>query len=619
MEGEVGLVTAAATTTTANASSSSSSSSSAGCNAILCPPGTWSSHGKASTTLGLACQPCGNNVYYGETVCEETGHVGKSDEMRILDELFIATGGRYWNLTHTNWTKSGIPICYREGVVCAEPSADFNSGVSELRLTSFGLRGTIPTSIYQLPQVKRLAFSWNPGVEISFVGIGQAPQLEVLQLSGTKIGSLAGIESASHILYELHLAKAGLEGIFPTELLQVETLRSIYLSDNRLTGKIPSSISGMLALDVLKLDGNLLSGPIPGEVGLLSNLVTLDLHGNRLSGLIPPELGKLQFLEHLNLSSQEGDGKLTGPLYTFNTNPVLQNIDLSNNKFAGLLPSNFLSAVDPSTPIVVNLSFNKLAGSIPAAFDVFTNLDIKLAGNMITAVPGVLCDNTNWMGGGMPNSCDFILCPPHKVAPQGYATSTETCQDCSVSSSARFFGSTVCDTPPSQDERQVLTDFYHAMNGDNWLYRTNWLSDLTPCAWYGVYCLENLSVVDIRLANNGLENSGSDADTLAILSGLTNLRSLDLKGNAIVLNFMSLPASSALEDLRVSRTGLKSLDGISRATKLKVLHAVDNELSGSFSGEIFALQNLQELYLSFNRINGTLPAMISTLQNLQQL
>ena len=240
MDGEVGLV------------------SPRPCDAILCPAGFYSPHGRAGTKLGVACEACEGNVYFGETVCETKG-LQSNDEVKILDLLFSETGGRYWNATHTNWTKPGVPICHREGVVCGWHPPDMNSDVTELRLNNYGLRGHIPTEIFQLRKIRRLAFSSNP-VDMSFEGIEQATILEIVGLSNTDVSSLAGIEKAGDMLHELTVTTAQLAGTFPKELIKLTSLKVLLLDDNRLSGEIPTEIGRMTNLEQLALGNNLLIG-----------------------------------------------------------------------------------------------------------------------------------------------------------------------------------------------------------------------------------------------------------------------------------------------------------------------------------------------------------------------
>jgi Leucine-rich repeat (LRR) protein len=588
-----------------------------GCDAILCPPLSWSPHGKASPTLNLLCEDCPGNAFFGETVCE-SGEVTLNREREILDELFFSTGGRYWNKTQTNWTKPGIPICNREGIDCIGDDQP-NSGVYQIFLSNYGLRGTVPTSIYELPSLRRLAISWNP-VDVNFAGIGGAASLETVQLSGTKVDSLEGIENASTRLVELHIAKAGIEGAFPPQLLEARSLTALYLTGNRITGRIPSEI-GQMNLNLLHLDGNELTGPLPTELGMLSSMIELRLQDNQIMGLIPPELGTMSDLKEFDISQQRGELQLTGPLYPFANNSKLVKLNLSGNSFAGLLPKNFLWSVDRTASIQADLSDNLIAGGIPSEYDAFQQLTINLAQNMIDRIPDVLCDNIGWMGGSPPgvDTCDFILCAPQFASSTGRATVGETCRPCPYAGQAPFFGSTECDIAPLQSERDVLVEFYQAAGGDDWVFNENWNSILNVCTWYGVICTEDFSVVELRLENNHLQNENSDTDIIGLLGRLANLRTIDLKGNSLSLALVGLPATSSLQTLRLSSTSLASLAGVSNARNLTSLHAVDCGLTGAFPEEIFDMQNLVEIYLSFNTLNGTLPSAIGSMQKLEQL
>lgn len=228
------------------------------CDAILCPAGFYSPEGRANTKSGIVCEACDGNVYFGETACESKG-VLSNNEVKILDLLFSETGGRYWEAAHTNWTKPGVPICYREGVVCGWHPPDMNSGVTELRLNAFGLRGRIPTEVFQLPKIRRLALSSNP-VDMSFEGIEHAAILEVLALSNTDVSSLAGIEMARDKLHDLSITTAQLSGQFPTEILKLTSLKGLHLDDNLISGVIPIQIGLMTNLEQLSLSNNLLFG-----------------------------------------------------------------------------------------------------------------------------------------------------------------------------------------------------------------------------------------------------------------------------------------------------------------------------------------------------------------------
>ena len=435
------------------------------CDAILCPSGFWSPTGRASTSSGVECEPCEGNQYFGESVCE-VGGLQSNTEVEILDNLFLETGGWYWNTSHTNWTKSGVPICYREGVVCGWKPAGMNSGVTELRLTDYGLRGRIPTEIFQLPKLRRFVFSKNP-VDISFEGFEQASNLEIISLSHTNVQSLAGMENAPGKLYSMDVSSAKLKGTFPSDLLQSNSLFThINLDDNQLTGPIVSEISRLTKLQHLSLGNNLFSSTLPSELALLTELTHLKVNDNRLSGLLPTELEDLPHLVQLNVGNQLSANKLSGSLLSFPSTSSLNYVNMSSNAFTGNVPDTMLDAVDKrGASLMVDLSSNELIGGFPLEFNAFQQLNINLAANKIDALPPSVCENLEWMGGitGVVVSehrCDTILCHPGTITASGWQEHRDhTCQACASVDEAPYFGSISCSDPMAMVEREGTFDF----------------------------------------------------------------------------------------------------------------------------------------------------------------
>lgn len=70
--------------------------------------------------------------------------------------------------------------------------------------------------------------------------------------------------------------------------------------------------------------------------------------------------------------------------------------------------------------------------------------------------------------------------------------------------------------------------------------------------------------------------------------------------------------------MRLSGTGLQSIDGISRATELRELHVTNNVIV-EIPEEVYDLAKLQSLFVSFNSITGTISPKISKLSSLKQL
>lgn len=472
------------------------------CNGILCPPGTWNEFGKE--TVSTSCKTCSASEFYGQTKC---GILEKTREQEILDLLFSRTGGRYWTSAHNNWTKPGVPICQREGITCLGDEHD-NEGVRVIHMNGFGIRGTLPSEIWELSHLQELAFTNNP-VDVSFTGIENATKLEGLKLSKCHLRSLDGLENA-HSVRELHIAQNQFEGLIPDRLFELDKLEKVFLNNNHFAGSLPSDIGRLSALKVLDLWNNRLSGALPSEIGLLFHLSELKLSENHLSGAVPAELIRLPNLHSLEIARQQGH-KFAGPLPAFDENPFLRKLDASENAFTGVLPQSFLSQTNTSQKIVVDLSQNQFSGSIPERWSRFESLDINLLGNMLTGIPDSLCKQGGWNGGsvGLVGTCDAILCPPGTYLELGrQAVVTETCQDCPGGlESAPFYGSSECLNPMLTTEREILTEFYIAASGTSWLTQTGWLSNDPTCSWYGVKCNEERLVEEISLENNYLKST----------------------------------------------------------------------------------------------------------------
>lgn len=168
-------------------------------------------------------------------------------------------------------------------------------------------------------------------------------------------------------LYNLNLENNALTGILPTEIFSNCTrLQLLSLSNNLLSGSIPSSISNLKSLRELSLSGNQLRFNIPSEIGYLSKLVQLDLSVNRFDSTVPSSLTNLKNLQLLLLQQNA----LTGPIEQF-LNPLnhtsLTTIDISNNQFAGSIPSSILTA-DWASLNSLTMGINCFIGIIPDGF-----------------------------------------------------------------------------------------------------------------------------------------------------------------------------------------------------------------------------------------------------------
>lgn len=141
-------------------------------------------------------------------------------------------------------------------------------------------------------------------------------------------------------------------------------------------------------------------------------------------------------------------------------------------------------------------------------------------------------------------------------------------------------------------QRYVLTTLYYSTRGNDWTDNSLWLSNVTECMWYGIYCSSsrNTFLTKIILQNNNL--SGSIPSEIKSLVNLTDVSLVNHNLSGAVLPIFT------------------SLD------KLKVLDLRDNEFHGELLPSIGQMQSLRILYLEGNKFTGKIPADIAKSQAL---
>ncbi|KAL9244936.1 hypothetical protein vseg_018650 [Gypsophila vaccaria] len=192
-------------------------------------------------------------------------------------------------------------------------------------------------------------------------------------------------------LITLDLGQNSFMGPIPLSISSLSLLQTLSLRYNYLVGPLPNSISTLTNLQTLDLSGNFLSGPLPKSLSYLTNLTFLDLSFNRFTGelpTLPPNL--------LSLSAKSNF--LSGPIsdLTFSKSARLETVELSSNKFTGILPhwllqlpqlqqinlsNNSLTRVEIWKPnnknnqlIALDLGYNNIEGGISVNFTYFPNL-----------------------------------------------------------------------------------------------------------------------------------------------------------------------------------------------------------------------------------------------------
>ncbi|MCD9639453.1 Leucine-rich repeat protein 1 [Datura stramonium] len=102
-----------------------------------------------------------------------------------------------------------------------------------------------------------------------------------------------------------------------------------------LSGTLVPQLGMLNNLQYLQVQNNSISGEIPGQLGNLTNLVSLGLENNKLSGPIPSSLGNLRSLRWMRLNSNKLSGEIPISVLKLVLWGNLQIMNVSDNKLAG--------------------------------------------------------------------------------------------------------------------------------------------------------------------------------------------------------------------------------------------------------------------------------------------
>lgn len=610
-------------------------------------------------------------------------------EKSILLEFYQATNGPKWKTNH-GWAEESDDFCGWHGVVCVGEEDDLEfSGeltyrnndnadgstykVLGLNLKENNLVGRTPESLYTLPLLSSLVLSYNPNLDVSFLGGQAAKKLVQLKIHDTGISSLNGLANFQNSLENLHLSGNGIENTaLPDELFTLFKLRELHMATCKFQGTLPEAISKLQALEVFNVYNNNLSGTIPFSFSQLTNLKVLTLTGNKFTGTIPTFLNNMVNLVDLYLdgnqfkgtipalsglknikvsyecerserlycmaSSDQREGWWLGlamaatslvtlvslltlvssySLTTSTTHARTQEVFMNYNYLSGTFPSNFLSAA-ASTPdsLRIDLNGNRLAGTIPSTLDAFNKKKvlITLADNLFTGIDASLCDNTNWMDANQTFGCDGIVCPVGTYGSLGRKTAKHSCKTCD---SALFVGQRYC---LDRDDRGVLSAFYAATGGPNWYKQDNWMTDADVCDWYGVTCWDTTDSKKGRVRHLNLDGNNLKGVIPPSIYALETLTTITVSRNEVVMRFDAIRQAPHMRKINVANTDTVLFDGIENAHSF-FAHLVADKLKigGPIPSQIMQLSTLTTLSMSDCHLVGTISQDIGKMGNLTEL
>ncbi|GLT35569.1 hypothetical protein SLA2020_100110 [Shorea laevis] len=208
--------------------------------------------------------------------------------------------------------------------------------------------------------ILKLSYNFLTGIDL--FGFGN---LEILDLRSNLLqGSLPIPSTTWDSMQLLFISGNNLTGEIPSSYCNFTSLIVLVLANNSLGGKIPECLGNLSYLSILDLRMNKFHGRIPDLFVNNSRLLTLSLNGNQLERILPRSLVNCSYLEILDvgnnnlndtfphwlgvlpslkvliLRSNQFHGAINNSMPAFYF-PQLRIIDVAQNDFMGLLPSNY--------------------------------------------------------------------------------------------------------------------------------------------------------------------------------------------------------------------------------------------------------------------------------------
>lgn len=223
-----------------------------GCDAILCPNATYNKEGRQSNDEE-PCMPCAHGTgspYLGAISCNEDGG---APIVQILFEFYTKLRGTKWKkkdgweqfdyVTADSIDWGSIVPCTFHGIECV-----FNT-VYGINLHNNGLKGTIPSSLFQLPHLATLDVSRNAVVMTykGFKALGRQGLVTELNVAHTQQQNLDGIGLAES-LQILDIGGLDLGAPISEELFDLTSIHEIHARASNFTGPLPTLIGNLLKL-----------------------------------------------------------------------------------------------------------------------------------------------------------------------------------------------------------------------------------------------------------------------------------------------------------------------------------------------------------------------------------
>lgn len=269
----------------------------------------------------------------------------------ILIDIYNDLGGEDWS-TSDNWL-TFAPLEDWYGVKIKD------NRVSELNLSNIGIKGRIPSSLYDLDALRKLKFftgEINQSLTDEIYKLQNLSELTIQNCGLT--GTIPYRMDSLSFLTRLDLARNKLEGELP---LLPSRLSRLDLWFNTLTGEIPASYAN---LDMWQV--NISSNQLTGSYDLVRNWTGIDgFNGSNNDWdehTLPDWLDQMPEMRSFHCRKCNIVGDI--PEYDWSGSPEFYQMVVNTNAITGDIGRLRLDSSDVNTSWI-DLSNNQLSGTIP--------------------------------------------------------------------------------------------------------------------------------------------------------------------------------------------------------------------------------------------------------------